>query len=454
MNVIRNAGLNITFVGDAHTALEDLIGVPIEQVYDARLYRSLDQLLPHKEAIEKHLVQRLGELFAIEYDLLLYDVTSTYFEGVGDPEICKRGYSRDHRPDCVQVNIALVVTKQGFPLGYELFEGNRTDVTTVEAIVTTMEARYGKADRVWVMDRGMVSADNVTWLQEGERQYIFGAARSEIKKWGKELTDKKNWQEVRDGVEVKICQGPDAKETFLLCRSRDRATKEKAMHERFCKRIEAGLESMERRITKSRKRLERGPLERQIGRLLERNSRAAGRYKVEIVDDASAAASLCLKWSVHPQWDQWAQHAEGTYILRTNITDWTPQALWTAYVQLTEAEAAFRIHKSDLSMRPIWHHKAGRIRAHILVCFLGYVLWKTLEKWQSLAGLGNSPRTILEELSRIQSADVVLPLAEDSGRELRLRCVVRPDKAQAALLDRLGLTLPERLRPPPSMRKM
>jgi len=215
------------------TALEDLLGVPIEQVYDARLYRALDHLLPHKEAIEKHLVKRLGELFAIEYDLLLYDVTSTYFEGVGAPELCKRGYSRDHRPDCVQVNIALVVTKQGFPLGYELFEGNRTDVTTVEEIVTAMEARYGKVDRVWVMDRGMVSADNIEWLQEGERRYILGAARSELKKWDKELTDTKHWQEVRDGVEVKICQGPDGSETFLLCRSKERATKEKAMHARL-----------------------------------------------------------------------------------------------------------------------------------------------------------------------------------------------------------------------------
>jgi transposase len=226
------------------------------------------------------------------------------------------------------------------------------------------------------------------------------------------------------------------------------------MHERFCKRIEEALESMERRVNKSRKRLERGTLERQVGRLLGRNTRAAGRYKIEIVDEATAAAGVCLKWSVRTQWDQWAQYAEGTYILRTNITHWTPQALWIAYVQLTQAEAAFRIHKSDLSIRPIWHHKADRIKAHILVCFLAYVLWKTLEKWQSQAGLGNSPRTILEELSRIQSTDVGLPLAENSDREIRLRCVVRPDKAQAALLDRLGLTLPERLRPPAPMREM
>ena len=161
-----------------------------------------------------------------------------------------------------------------------------------------------------------------------------------------------------------------------------------------------------------------------------------------------------LQWSVRKQWEEWAQYSEGTYILRTNITDWPPDALWTAYVQLTEAEAAFRIHKSDLAIRPIWHQKAPRIKAHILVCFLAYVLWKTLEQWQSRAGLGNSPRTILDELARIQSTDVVLPLADDPGRELRIRCVVRPDTAQALLLDRLGLRLPERLSVPPTIRQM
>ena len=436
------------------TALDDVLGVASEDVYDERLYRALDRLLPHKEAIEKHLVKRLGELFAIGYDLLLYDITSTYFEGVGDPEICKRGYSRDHRPDCVQVNIALVVTKEGLPLGYELFEGNRADVSTVEEIVTAMEQRYGTADRVWVMDRGMVSADNIEWLQEGKRRYILGAARSEIKKWDNEFAEKKNWQAVREGIEVKICSGPDGAETFLLCRSTERVAKEKAMHERFCKRIEHALETKGRRIERSRKRLDRGVLERQIGRLLERNSRAAGRYHIEFVDDSTCAAGVRLQWSVRKQWEEWAQYSEGTYILRTNITDWAPEALWTTYVQLTEAEAAFRIHKSELSIRPVWHQKAERIKAHILVCFLAYVLWKTLEKWQSQAGLGNSPRTVLEELARIQSTDVVLPLADNSGCEMRLRCVVRPDKAQAALLDRLGLALPERLRPPMAIREM
>jgi transposase len=436
------------------TALDDLLGVASEDVYDERLYRALDRLLPHKPALEQHLVQRLGELFALTYDLLLYDVTSTYFEGVGDAALCKRGYSRDHRPDCVQVNIALVVTRDGMPLGYELFEGNRTDVTTVEEIVTAMEERYGKADRVWVMDRGMVSTDNIEWLQEGQRHYILGASRSEIKQWSTELTEERNWQQVREGVEVKICQGPEGTETFLLCRSKDRATKEKAMHARFCKRIEDALATLGRRLERSRKRLDRGTLERQIGRLLERNSRAAGRYHIAFVDDSTTTAGVRLEWSVRKQWEEWAQYSEGTYILRTNIPDWAPDALWTAYVQLTQAEAAFRIHKSELSIRPIWHQKGPRIRAHILVCFLAYVLWKTLEKWQSLAGLGNSPRSILDEMARIQSTDVVLPLADDSAREMRLRCVVRPDKAQAALLDRLGLTLPERLRLPAAMSKM
>ncbi|MCK6556472.1 hypothetical protein L6Q96_18120 [Candidatus Binatia bacterium] len=239
--------------------------------------------------------------------------------------------------------------------------------------------------------------------------------------------DTGNWQQVRDGVEVKICAGPDGNETFLLCRSTERATKEKAMHERFCQRIEDALARRGRRIEKSRRRPEARTLERQIGRLLERNARAAGRYPIEIVDDPHAAAGVRLQWRVRKQWEEWAQYSEGTDILRTNIADWPPEALWTAYVQLTEAEAAFRIRKSDLAIRPIWHQKASRIEAHVLVCFLAYVLWKTIEKWQSLAGLGNSPRSILEELNRIQSTDVVLPLSEDAQREIRLRCVVRPD---------------------------
>jgi transposase len=430
------------------SALEDVLGVPSESVYDERLYRTLDRLLPHKRAIEAHLVKRLGELFALDYDLLLYDVTSTYFEGVADPAIAKRGYSRDHRPDCVQVNIALVVTRDGMPLGYEIFAGNRVDVTTVQEIVGSMEQRFGKANRVWVMDRGMVSADNIAWLNATGRRYVIGTARSELRRWSKQIADQHDWRQIREDVQVKICRGAQADETFLLCRSASRIDKEKAMHERFAKRIEEGLASLARRIDKSTRALDRGVLERQIGRVLERNARAAARYAVSIDEDETRASGLKLSWSVQTQWDDWAALSEGTYILRSNIAQWSDEELWNTYVQLTEAEAAFRVYKSDLCIRPIWHHKQERIKAHILICFLAYALWKTLQQWQSRAGLGDSPRTILTELSRIHAADIVLPLADASKRELRIRCVVRPDPSLALLLQHLGLKLPERLRVP------
>src|SRR5437867_2120773 len=417
------------------TALEDLLALPAPLVNDDRLYRALDRLVAHKTALEQHLVARLGELFALDYDLLLYDVTSIYFEGLADANpLARRGHSRDHRPDCKQVCLALVVTREGLPLGYEVFAGNRNDVTTVEEIVETMEARYGLAQRIWVMDRGMVSAENIAWLEQSGRRYLIGTPKSELKKWSREIANAHDWQQVREGVEAKLCRGPDGTELFLLCRSVERREKEKAMHQRFATRIEAALQTLGRRLERARQSPDRSRIERQIGRLLERNSRAAARYHIRLVEDPSVASGLRLVWSVRPEWDEWAQHSEGCYVLRTNVRDWTAEELWRTYIQLTEAEAAFRIQKSDLSIRPIWHHTAGRVQAHILVCFLGYVLWKTLEQWQRRAGLGNSPRILLDELATIQSTDVVLPLAEVPGRDMRIRCVVRPDKAQAALL--------------------
>jgi len=429
------------------TALSDLLGVAEERVNDDRLYRALDRLLVHKRGLEEHLKQRLGELFALDYELLLYDVTSTYFEGeaAANP-MAQRGHSRDHRPDCKQVCIGLVVTRDGMPLGYEVFAGNRTDVTTVEEIVDTMEQRYGRAQRVWVMDRGMSSAETVAWLQGSERRYLIGANKSELKKLAPQLADARDWQQVRDGVEAKLCTGPEGSETFLLVRSADRQQKEQAMHARFVERIETALVRLEGRLARARKPVDRATTERQIGRLLGRNTRAAGRYAIRLIDDPARPAGFRLDWSIRAEWDDWARHSEGCYVLRTNIRDWTPDALWRTYIQLSDAEAAFRIHKSDLSIRPIWHQLEHRVLAHILVCFLAYVLWKTLEQWQSRAGLGNSPRTILQELAAIQSTDIVLPTATPPQRELRLRCVVRPDRAQAALIDRLGIRLPERLR--------
>ncbi len=428
------------------TALEDLLGIKAKSVNETRLYRALDQLLPHKRALEVHLKRRLGELFDLDYELLLYDVTSTYFEGEAKAnKLAKFGYSRDRRSDCKQVCLGLVVTREGFPVGYEVFPGNTTDVTTVEDIVEEMENRFGKANRVWVMDRGMVSEDNLEFLREEGREYIIGTPRSELKKWEQELVDRSGWEQVRDGLEVKFCKGPDELETFILCRSVDRQDKERAMHERFAKRIVTDLDRLERRLRRARRVADRSQVERQIGRILERNSRAGKKFQVTVKEDASRASGLGVQVKERHDWSEWARLSEGTYILRSNVTDWSPAELWRTYTQLVEVEAAFRIQKSDLKIRPVWHQKGERVEAHILVCFLAYVLWKTLSSWQKKAGLGSSPRTVLEELHRINSIDVVLPV--EGGPEVRLRCVVRPDQAQAALLSRLGLKLPRRLRP-------
>ncbi|MHC4407152.1 MAG: IS1634 family transposase [Planctomycetota bacterium] len=428
------------------TALDDLLGLPEETVNDDRLYRALDRLLPQKEALERHLRARLGELFDVDYDLLLYDVTSTYFEGLAKSNpLAQYGYSRDRRSDCKQVCIGLVVTSEGLPLSYEVFAGNRADVTTVEEIVEAVEGKYGRAERIWVMDRGMVSEETLAFLRKGGRQYVLGTPRSELKRFERVLTEG-SWTVIRDGLEVQLCAGPHGQETFILCRSTDRREKEQAMHERFGKRIEEGLVRLQRRLARARKPADASQVNRQIGRLLERNRRAVGLFAVRVEAAPDRAGGLRVRWRRRSAWARWAALTEGCYLLRSNIPDWSAEDLWRTYIQLTQAEAAFRIQKSDLRIRPIWHQRADRVQAHILVCFLAYVLWKTLEQWQSRAGLGNSPGHLLDELRRLQSTDVVLPTTD--GRELRLRCVVRPDKAQAALLDRLGLRVPKRLRPP------
>ena len=426
------------------TALADLLQLRDEEVNKDRLYRALDQLVAHKAAIESHLSRRAGELFAIENEVLLYDVTSAYFEGeAATNPLAQRGYSRDHRPDCKQVLIALVVTFDGFPLGYEVFAGNTHDSQTLQTIVTTMEARHGTLGRVWIADRGMASKQNLAWLHETGRRYIIGAPKSELKKFAGPLAATVGWRKVREDVEVKLARSPETGETIVLCRSADRRNKERAMHDKFSQRIELALERLAGRVARSKRRLNRELVSRQIGRILQQNQRAAQRYNVCLAEDGGPAG-FRLEIEVNAAFDDWAALSEGAYLLRSNITDWSDEQLWKAYIQLTQAEAAFRIQKDQLKVRPIWHQRADRVEAHILVCFLAFVLWKTLEMWQSRAGLGNSPRTVLEELARIQSHDVVLPTA--SHGQIRLRCVTQPDVAQAALLDRLGICLPKRMR--------
>ena len=423
------------------TALADILGVPDEKVNESRLYRTLDALWPHKAALETHLKNRLGELFDLEYDLLLYDVTSTYFEGQANANpLAQRGYSRDQRSDCKQVCIGLVVSRCGMPLGYELFAGNTADVTTVEHIVETMEARYGKSDRIWVMDRGMVSEDNIEFLQAEGRRYILGTNKSHLKKFEQQLLEE-DWHSVHEGLEVKLCRSPEGdEETFILCRSADRRKKDAAIVRRFEEKIEKRLKAMAARCERQNRAVQR--VEREVGRLLGQNTRAAGLFDVEVNADANGFAKLT--WKKVVERTDWATLSAGCYLLRTNVRDWSDADLWKAYIQLTEAEAAFRIHKSDLSIRPIWHQKEDRVRAHILVCFLAYVLWKTLAALCRQAGLGDEPRRVLEELSQIRSVDVILPTT--SGITIRKRCVTKPTDHQAILLHHLGLTLPSSLK--------
>jgi transposase len=418
------------------SALSDLLGVPDEKVNEDRLYRTLDTLLPHKKALEKLLKERLGKLFDLEYDLLLYDITSTYFEGQaeGNPQ-AQRGYSRDHRPDCKQVNIALVVSRCGMPLGYEVFAGNRHDATTLEEMVAHMEELYGRAGRIWIMDRGLAREKNVRFLRAGGRRYILGTAKNSLRKFERELLSE-DWKQVHEGLEVRLVPAPDGEEVFILCRSAERRAKEQAMHERFEKRIEEGLVKIAGSCGKRRQKS--GAVERRLGRLLGRNTRAARLFDVQVEMDAQGFPQL--RWTKVESWREWARRSEGCYLLRSNVTDWTPEELWRAYVQLTEAEAAFRVHKSDLQIRPVWHQREHRVGAHILVCFLAYVLWKTLAASCCQAGLGDEPRQVFEELCEISLVDVVLPTR--NGLEVRKRCISQPTEHQRILLQRLGMKLP------------
>ena len=431
------------------TALDDLLGVPIEKVHTDRLYEGLDRLLPHKESIERHLKERLGDLFDLKYDLLLYDITSTYFEGqcVRNP-MGKHGYSRDNRSNCLQVCIGLVVTEEGMPLGYEVYDGNTHDSTTVETIVNAMEKKYGQANRVWVMDRGMVSEANLKFLREKNGSYIVGTPKAMLRKFDKYLTDK-DWHEAQDGVQVKLVPGPDGNETFVLARSEDRQKKEKAMHDRFIERMEVALVKLQA-SAKSGRLKDEAIANQRLGRLNQRYWRAASAFGVKIkpICPPKEKQHLSISWTRNKKWNDWAAISEGCYLLRTNLTETDPATLWKRYIQLTEAEWAFRITKDELRIRPIWHQKEERVLAHILICFLAYVLWKSLAQWMNRAGLGDAPRTVIEEFAKIKSGDVVLPakMADGSKRTIRLRCVTTPDNAQKILLDRLGLDLPQRLK--------
>ena len=431
------------------TALCDLCGVSEEKVNKDRLYRTLDQLLPHKERLESHLKERLGTLFDEPFDLLLYDLTSTYFEGLAAGNVmAARGHSRDHRPDCAQIVIGLVVSKSGLPLGYEVFRGNRADATTLQDIMRRMEALYGKASRIWVFDRGVASEKNLEALRREGGLYLVGTPRTLLRNVEAALLEGE-WRTVREGIEVQLVVVPDGGEdTFILCRSADRQRKEAAIHQRFEEKMESGLERLTAAIETRRLR-DRDQLQQRLGQLKQLCSRVARAYCIRVIGDGD---TLELTWEKDQVKADFLRRTEGAYLLRTNLTGHSEEELWSMYMQLNDAESAFRTLEQDLGIRPIHHQLDPRVRAHVLACFLAYALHRTLDRLAQARCLGLSARRVLSTLYTIQSGDVLLPLTD--GRELRLRRISRPDTRQAELLTRLGLTLPERLGPDTFSRQM
>ena len=430
----------------ADSALEDLLGVSFGQINDARLYRGLDVLHAHKDQLCAHLQARYQSWFGVQFEFLLYDITSTYVEGQArrNPK-AKRGYSRDQRPDCKQVNIGLVVTPEGLPIGYEIFAGNTADLTTVQGMVQMMEQKYGQAKRIWVLDRGMISETNVAFLRGREARYVVGTPKSQLKGFESQLLDPRDWSAVEPGVEVKLVSSPDGgkEEQYILCRSQARREKEAAMIEVARQRLRAQLDktqaSLERHPAK-----DPGKIERRIGRWLGRFPAAARLLEVSVQRNEQGRA-CGLKISERGERVTWAAQAHGAYLLRTNCLEKDPAQLWRWYMQLSQAEDCFRISKSDLSLRPVFHQKEERVEAHILVSFLTLALWRTLEMWMRGKGLGNCARQLLKEVATVRSMDVVLPVKESQSqetREVRLRVVARPDRPVAELLVRLGLELP------------
>jgi len=435
------------------TALDDLLEIEEGKINDTRLYRCLDRMLPHKTKLERHLKERYGELFGAEFDLLLYDLTSTYVEGAGEKNpMMRRGYSRDHRPDCEQMVIALIVNSEGFPFSYETFDGNRADVSTMETILRMVERKYGQARRIWVMDRGIVSEENLQAIRRRGGQYLVGTPRSQMKQFEAELL-KDDWTRVRPEVEVKQVAVPRGEETYILCRTDGRKEKEKAIRKRFSTRMELALQRLQKTIAAGRLK-DRNKMERRLGKIQARHSSVNDLFEVALKDTPEGAR---LVWEIKKERKTWRDLREGTYMLRTNLQAESAEQLWSKYMQLTEAEASFRALKHELSIRPLFHQKEPRVKAHVMVAFLGYALWVTLKHvlkrrpaivpQPSASGVDNaqplSPMKALALLSTVQSADIVLPTTD--GREIRLRRITEPSLEQKSLLHQLGISLPDHL---------
>jgi len=423
------------------TAMADLLGEDFGLVESHKLYECLDLLLPHKQALFHHLTGRWKDLFNAKFDVLLYDLTSTYFESNPPfPEEDKRkfGYSRDKRPDCVQVVIALIVTPEGFPLGYEVMPGNTSDKTTLPAFLKKIEQQYGKAQRIWIMDRGIPTQKDLQAMGQSQPpiHYLVGTPKGSLRRYEKELLPLP-WQAVRPGVEVKLLK--KEKELYVLAQSQDRRKKERGMRRRQLKWLWQRLKEIQ-----GMKFSKKTDLAMKLGAAKQRAPSAWRLVEIEISQSESEPG---FKFSLRKKKLRDVRRREGRYLLRSNLTEEDPAPLWHLYIQLTQVEEAFKNLKGDLSLRPLFHQKEARIEAHIFVAFLAYCLHVTLRRWLRDLAPGLTPRSVLEKFSAVQMIDVSLPTSD--GREVTLSRYTQPEKELQMLLNRLKLQLPAQ--PPPKI---
>lgn len=421
------------------TALADLLGVDARAVQDDTLYRALDPLLGLKEALFGHLHERWRDLFGVRYEVLLYDLTSTYFEcDAPDRENDPRrfGYSRDKRGDCVQVVVALVVTPEGLPLAYEMLPGNTADLTTLRGMLSTIGRRYGQAERIWVMDRGVPTEEILSELRRDESKvrYLVGTPKGRLTRFEAALAERP-WQQVRPELRVKLL--PSQGELYVLAQSAARTDKERGMRRRKLKSYWKRLGELQRQAP------DRDTLLKKLGAAQDR----AGRLAVGLVNVTVSGAGV-LQYQLDREKLRTVRQREGRYLLRTNMTAEDPALIWQCYMQLCHVEEAFRTLKGDLGLRPVFHQKPERIEAHLFVAFLAYCLMTTLRQHLRAHALGLMPRTVLEKLSTIQMLDVSVPTTD--GRELLLVRHTEPSTEVALLLEKLNLTLPPQ--PPPKIR--
>jgi len=421
------------------SAMGDLLGEDNQVVSYQNLLRCLDKLVRHKEGLFSFLKQRWQDLFNAGFDVLLYDLTSTYFE-CDPPRHGKRkhGYSRDKRFDCVQVVIALVVTPEGLPLAYEVMEGNTSDKTTLRQFLDKIEAQYGKARRVWIMDRGIPTEDVLTEMRQSEAPiyYLVGTPKGRLTKLEKDLLPLP-WKEVRENLVVKLLKQDG--ELYVLACSRDRQAKERGMRRRRLKAYWNRLKEI------SRQKLDRDQLLMKVGAAKKEAGRAASLVEITLPSVQEPVSTRTFRFQLCRDKLRKVRRHEGRYLLRSNLCAEDPAQLWKYYVLLVEIEEAFKTLKMDLSVRPIYHQKDGRIEAHIFVAFLAYALQVTLKQRLEALAPGLTVRSVMDKFKSIQMIDVFLPTTD--GKELLLRRYTQPDKDQQLLLSRLNLSLPEQPKP-------